>query len=281
MPRVSVLLPVFNAGSFLRPAVQSILDQRFGDFELLVIDDGSTDESLAELQRFAARDERIRLQSRENRGLVATLNEMLAEAQGELIARMDADDIAMPQRFDLQVEYLAKHPKVVCLGGGIELMDDDGRRLHRPPPVRGDKAVQREALQGRIPICHPSSMYRRDAVQRVGGYRADAYPAEDLDLWLRLGEIGQLDNLGTCVLRYRIHAGSISVQQNRHQMRQMRIVCEDAWKRRNITGEFHGSPDLTIATNSMYCKYTVAGLRKHPTARAIVLGSENNDGAYE
>ena len=160
-------------------------------------------------------------------------------------------------------------------------MDDGSRRLHRPPPVRGNDAVQREALQGRIPICHPSSMYRRDAVRRVGGYHADAYPAEDLDLWLRLGEIGQLDNLGACVLRYRIHPRSISVQQNLHQMQQMRVVCESAWKRRNITGEFHGSPALAIAGDSMYCKYTVAGLRKHPTARAIVLGSENNDGTDE
>ncbi len=281
MPRVSVLLPVFNAGAFLRPAVQSILDQRYRDFELLVIDDGSTDDSLAELQSFAARDDRIQLKSRENRGLVATLNEMLADAGSELIARMDADDIAMSHRFDLQVAYLDEHPEVVCLGGGIELMDDNSRRLHRPPPVRGNEAVQREALQGRIPICHPSSMFRRDAVQRVGGYRADAYPAEDLDLWLRLGEIGQLDNLGACVLRYRIHSGSISVQQNRHQMQQMRIVCENAWKRRNIIGEFHGSPALAIAGEAMYCKYTVDGLRKHPTARAIVLGSQSNDGTDE
>lgn len=277
VPSVSVLLPVFNAGRYLRPAVQSILDQRFRDFELIVIDDGSTDESLAELQRFAAADDRIRLRSRENLGLVATLNELLALARGELIARMDADDIALPHRFDLQVDYLLGHPDVVCLGGGIELMDEADRRLHRPPPVRGNDAVQREALQGRIPICHPSAMYRTEAARRVGGYRAETYPAEDLDLWLRLGEVGRLDNLGACVLRYRIHPDSISVQQSRHQMRKMRIVCEDAWKRRNITGEFHGSPALAIAPDSLYCKYTVDGLRRHPTARAIVLGSQSND----
>ena len=274
-PRISVVLPVYNAGKYLCSAVQSVLDQRFTDFELMIVDDGSTDGSLAVLQRFAVADERIRLRARENRGLVATLNEMLADARGELIARMDADDFAFPDRFGLQVEYLNKHPDVVCIGGGVELIDGQDRRLVRPSPVCGNDAVQREALQGRIPICHPSAMYRTEAARRVGGYRQHTYPAEDLDLWLRLGEVGQLDNLAACVLRYRIHRDSISVQQSRRQMRQMRIVCENAWKRRNTQGEFHGSPVLEIAGDSVYCKYTVEGLRSHPTARAIVLGSEN------
>ena len=274
-PRISVALPVCNGGEYLCSAVQSVLDQQFTDFELMIVDDGSTDDSLAVLERFAAGDERIRLRTRENRGLVATLNEMLADSRGELIARMDADDFAFPDRFGLQVAYLDQHPDVVCIGGGVELVDGQGRCLVRPSPVCGNDAVQREALQGRIPICHPSAMYRTEAARCVGGYRQDTYPAEDLDLWLRLGEIGQLDNLAACVLRYRIHRDSISVQQSRRQMRKMRMVCENAWERRNIQGEFHGSPVIAIAGDSVYCKYTVDGLRKHPTARAIVLGSEN------
>jgi len=240
-PTISVLMPVYNAERYVAEAVESILNQTLGDFEFLIIDDGSTDRSLRILQRYAAADARIRLISRTNEGLVATLNELLALAQGELIARMDADDVALPHRFAQQVDFLRREPTVVCVGGAQDKIDEAGRMLiHHEDPLH-DAEIQRMALCGRVPINHPSAMMRREAVLQVGGYDATLYPAEDLDLWLRLGEIGKLANLPETVLKYRQHANSVSEKRQTEQLQHWRLACERAWQRRGITGHFEVS----------------------------------------
>ena len=126
LPKVSVLLPVFNAERYVHAAVSSVLVQTCRDFELIVVDDGSTDASLTILQSLAKSDRRIRLLSRANRGLVATLNEMLGLARGELICRMDADDICRPGRIETQVNYLARHPDCVAVGSRSLFIDPEG-----------------------------------------------------------------------------------------------------------------------------------------------------------
>lgn len=277
-PRVSVLLPVYNAGNFLAETLRSLLTQTFEDFELIAVNDGSTDDSLDILRAAAAGDDRVRVVTRANTGLVVALNEMIDLARGEYCARMDADDIALPHRLERQVAFLDANPEVVCLGGAIELIDERGTPLHRPAPVCGDDAVQREALRGRTPICHPAAMFRAEAVRRVGGYLHDAYPAEDLDLWLRLGEIGGLDNLPETILRYRLHDASISVRKRERQIAKMRLACERAWARRGIRdGLFlghpeHTSPDEPLAQYELAVHTPV----QNPTARAILLAGESN-----
>ena len=236
MIAVSVLLPVYNGERYLREAVRSVLAQSFADFELLLLDDGSTDGSLAIAQGLAERDPRVRVVSRENRGLVATLNELLKLAQGELIARMDADDVCLPDRLQRQVAYLQAHPEVVCLGGDVELIDARGRYLTTLRMLVRDDEIQREAMQGHTTICHPCAMYRRAAIQALGGYRGAFYPTEDLDLWLRLGEQGRLANLRGPVLRYRLHDESISHNNAQMQRSAARRSCEDAWRRRGVEG---------------------------------------------
>src|SRR6476661_6105481 len=126
-PPVSVLMPVYNAGRYVAEAVESILGQTYADFEFLIVDDGSTDRSRAILERYAARDPRIRLVSRPNTGYAAALNELLGLARGELVARMDADDVALPERLLRQVNYLRAHPEVVCVGTAVHLIDGGGR----------------------------------------------------------------------------------------------------------------------------------------------------------
>ena len=228
------MLPVYNGGAFLEAALRSILAQTFRDFECLVIDDGSTDGSGEVAERIAHTDARVRVIRRENRGLVATLNEMLAMARGRLVARMDADDVALPDRFERQVEFMAANPAVVCLGGGQVLMDEVGRRIALVAPPVDDKDVQESALRGHGSICHPTAMIRTSVLQALEGYRTTYYPAEDLDLWLRLGEVGQLANLAEPVLYYRIHAGSISGEAaNGRQRDAARRACAEAWMRRN------------------------------------------------
>ena len=125
-PQISVLMPVYNAERFVAEAVQSILSQTFGDFEFIIIDDGSSDGSLEILRRFERADSRIRLSSRPNTGYTVALNEMLAMASGQFVARMDADDVAMPQRLQKQVDYLCAHPNCVVVGCCS---------CHRPKPI--------------------------------------------------------------------------------------------------------------------------------------------------
>lgn len=240
-PIVSVALSVYNAEPYLAAAIESILNQTFKDFEFIIIDDGSTDDSLKTLQKYAAQDQRIRLTSRENRGIPQTRNEILAQSQGEFIAVMDADDIALPDRLAQQVEFLTQHPNVVCVGGGFEMIDEKGRYLTSLTVPTDDATIQKLALAGHCSICHPTAMIRRTALQQVSGYDEAFRQTLDLDLWLRLGEIGQLANLPQPLLRYRLHAQSVSGQRREQQRQSGRVACERAWQRRGITGHYEAS----------------------------------------
>jgi glycosyltransferase involved in cell wall biosynthesis len=238
VPTLSVLMPVYNAERYVAEAVESILNQTFEDFEFLIIDDGSTDRSLKILQRYAARDARIQLTSRPNQGFVKTMNELLLKARGELLARMDADDVAMPDRFARQVEFLQQHPNVVCVGGAQDWIDAAGRFLLHHPEAEHDAEIQHLALIGHTPINHPSALIRRSPMLQIGGYDESMYPSEDLDVWLKLGEIGALANLHETVLQYRQHDRSISEVKQSEQTQKRRESCERAWKRRGVEGQY-------------------------------------------
>lgn len=237
-PTVSVLMPVYNAERYLAEAVESILAQTFKDFEFIIVDDGSTDASLKILETYAKRDERIRLKSRENIGYAKTLNEMLTQAKGDFIARMDADDIALPERLARQVEFLQRESAVVCVGGLPEVIDEKGRLLTRIKLPRNNDEIQQMILSGQVVLSHPTVMIRRSALLEVGGYDDAMVPAEDLDLWLRLGEVGELANLEDTLLKYRMHTKSVSAQNSSRQYLRAREACERAWRRRGIEGRF-------------------------------------------
>lgn len=231
-------MPVYNGACYLSEAIDSILGQSVADFELIIIDDGSDDSTPDILADYARRDHRIKVISRPRRGLVASLNELLGHARGEFIARMDADDIALPERFALQLEFLAGNPDVVCVGGASMMIDGAGRYLTTLFPPTGDAAIQAAGLAGHTPINHPAAMIRRCVLEKIGGYDKDYDTAEDLDLWLRLGEVGKLANLGVPLLRYRLHDKSISAQAIGRQREALRRACEAAWRRRGISGRF-------------------------------------------
>jgi glycosyltransferase involved in cell wall biosynthesis len=125
-PLISVCMPVYNAERYVSEAIESVLSQTFKDFEFLILDDGSTDGSLAILKGHAERDPRIRLTSRPNKGLAPTLNELMDQARGEFVARMDADDVSLPERLERQADYLRKHPDCVIVGCHALVMDSDG-----------------------------------------------------------------------------------------------------------------------------------------------------------
>jgi GT2 family glycosyltransferase len=210
-PAVSVLMPVYDAGDFLAPALDSILAQTFADFELIAIDDGSRDASAQVLARFAARDPRIRVFAQENRGLVAALNRALELARAPLVARMDADDVARPDRFAKQVAYLQDHPEVAAVSGAMDVIDAGGTYLRTAVFPTSPDAVASELLH-RCCVCHPAVMARTEALRSIGGYRGNARHAEDYDLWLRLAERSAIANLPDVLLAYRLHPQAISAR---------------------------------------------------------------------
>lgn len=232
---ISVLMPVYNAQRYVAGAVESILGQTFGDFELQIIDDGSTDGSLKILKEYAARDSRIRLVSRPNTGYVAALNEMLSSARGEFIARMDADDLSLPERFEKQVGKLRKFPEVGVLGGQIEIIGPTGKVLAARSAPQEHAAIDGNHVSGRGSlISHPAAMMRTELMRSVGGYRPDFWPSEDLDLFLRLGERTQLANLPEVILRYRLHEASTSHGNRRVQREAGRRAVMEARERRGL-----------------------------------------------
>ena len=240
-PVISVLLPVYNAQQYLAEAVQSVLDQTFGDFELLALDDGSTDGSLALLRDFAARDFRVRVLTRENRGLVATLNEMIGLARGRYLARMDADDICLPRRFEQQAAFLDANPDHVVVGGWLEWMNQDGQTIGTIKGPATHEEIDTAHLRGHTSVCHPAAMLRNLGADNPDWYDERFIDAEDLDLWLRLAECGKLANITEVVLRYRIHEQSISEAKGHEQRETMRRACEAAWARRGIAGQFESA----------------------------------------
>ncbi|MCS6814229.1 MAG: glycosyltransferase, partial [Cyanobacteria bacterium] len=157
---------------------------------------------------------------------------------GEFIAVMDSDDVAMPDRLARQVAFLRQHPDVVCVGGANNWIDEAGRLLVTQIEPQGDANIQDWLLKGRTCINHPSAMMRRQAVLHVGGYDESFAQAEDLDLFLKLGELGKLENLPDVVLSYRQHDRSISGAKQRQDIAYRRLACERAWQRRGIAGTF-------------------------------------------
>lgn len=244
MPAISVVLPVFNGGSYLEEAILSIRNQSFKDFEFIIINDGSTDRSLDVIKRHAYEDSRIIVIDRENKGLVATLNEGVGVAKGELIARMDADDFALPDRLSKQYEFMSLNARVVAAGTGYLLIDEDGDPIRIFRPLTDDSDLQQQGLQRCTPICHPTAIFRKNEFLAVGGYREVSMLAEDLDLWLRMGEQGKIGNLSDVLVKYRQHSASLSESKQLQQLAVMHRVVLEAYERRGLSVEGNLSQPL-------------------------------------
>ena len=238
VPRISVLLPVYNAERFLAAALDSVLAQDFTDFELLAHDDGSTDGSWAILQDYAARDPRIRLSQAPNAGLPTVLNRLVAAARAPLLARMDADDLCLPWRFSRQLAYFEADPTLDVLGSFYLLMDAEERPIFVVTMPTDHAAIDDGNLRGMVSINHPTVMMRREAVLAAGGYDPAFAHAEDLDLWLRIGERGRFANMPDAALKYRLHGGSVSGSKRAEQEATCRRACEAAKARRGVSAPF-------------------------------------------
>jgi len=211
-----------------------VLGQTFTDFEFLIIDDGSTDGSLEILREYSRKDPRIKIVTRPNRGLTNTLNEGLSLARGEFLARMDADDVCMPRRFERQLPYLKEYPDCVLVGSRVLLMDPEGLPIREMCLEQNHDEIDAGHLNRQWPVVHPAAMMRMSALKQIGGYRNEFNTLEDLDLFLRLAEVGKLANLPDILLHYRQHFASVTHSREEKQIQIRQAIYDQTRARRGL-----------------------------------------------
>jgi len=203
-PKISVIMSVFNGEKYLREAIDSILSQTFTDFEFIIVNDGSTDNSLSIIKGYS--DRRIRLiDNEQNIGLTKSLNKVIKQARGEYIARQDADDISLPNRFEEQVRHFDQHPEVALLGTSAYRIDEQGRITGRVKV----KEKPGEDLLKRNQFNHGSTMFKRQVVIRLAGYNELFKYCQDYELWLRIAKYYEVRNLPQILYKLRFHQENI------------------------------------------------------------------------
>lgn len=250
LPSVTVLLSVFNGGAHLAEAIASVLAQTHADFELLIIDDGSTDDTPAVLRSFT--DPRIRVVTQPNAGLVAALNRGLGEARHDLVARMDADDVSSPHRLERQTRFLVENPTVAAVGSCFDLIDEAGGRTG-VAHVAADSGYLGRQLYFRNTLAHTSILMRRDAVLEVGAYR-QVGPVEDYDLWTRLAGYYPLVALDDVLVSYRVSPSGISASAGSEQQ-----LCLD-----HVRRGLHGSRPYSAVSPARVVREGSLHRRSHP-----------------
>lgn len=275
-PRISVVLAVFNGERHLDNAVRSVLAQTYTDFELIVVDDGSTDMTPRLLAAWAAADARVRIVRQENRGLTVSLNTGISVAIGTYIARQDADDVSLPERFARQISHLDAHPEVAAVGSSAAVIDRTGATVGGLAAAVGPLAVRRGLLTLRTTPVHGSMMMRRAAVLTVGGYREAFRAGQDYDLWLRLSERGDVDNLPDVLYQWRLDRDSIYTSRRTLQLTCAAIALAFAHERGRHGADSYnefaasgGDPDAFVA------KYRL-GPFVHATSGELLLRGLGN-----
>lgn len=230
MPKISVIMGVYNGAGKLGTAVESIVNQTFTDFEFILCDDGSSDNSVEILEGYAAKDKRIKvLQNPSNLSLAPTLNNCLQAATGEYIARMDDDDISHPERFEKEVAFLDSHPEYAIVGTGRNIYDSDG--IWGNYNGGGERSLL-DIYRGRT-FLHPSTMMRREALLAVGGYTIgpETERSEDFDLWCKLYEKGYRGyNLSDVLIDYYEARESHSKRKYKYRIYEYRL--RKKWRKR-------------------------------------------------
>lgn len=257
-PKISVVMPVYNAGHYVRGAVESILRQTFSDFEFFILDDGSTDDTPEIVNRIS--DERITVVRGRHEGIVGALNHGLQLASAPFVARADADDVSKANRFAMQYEFLVSHPDVGVVSSSYDEIDDRGKYLRtRWMPVE-DQGIRNffPVFSG---LVHPAACYRRNLVLSLGGYSAQAELNEDYELWLRLMPLTKFANISAPLICKRYHTESST---RKHMLKANAKRLEIA--RRYLTG---GLPEMTVkkmgsqkALSLAKCHYYFGTLRE-------------------
>lgn len=258
---LSVIMPAYNAEAYIGQAIESVLQQSFTDFEFIIVNDGSKDNTLNVIKRY--NDPRIKLIDQANKGLIDTLNDSINIASADIIARMDADDICKPNRFQVEYDFLTNNPDHVLVGSVVDIIDKDGNYLMPLYPVgyTHDEIVTN--IDVKCPFNHPSVMFRKDAVIRAGYYPKNALTFEDHLLWKKLANIGKVHNLKDVLLQYRFNPESVTIdekwrgdlfiQLRKKALEQGFVAEEDALKLKEIIS----SQNLSAYKNASY--YALVG----------------------
>lgn len=235
MPRVTVLIPVFNGQSDLPETLDSVLQQTYSDWEIVAIDDGSTDSSYEILTEYGERDRRIHAFAQGNAGITNALNAGIPHVQGEYVARLDCGDLCTPERFETQVTYLDKHLDVVAVGSYAGRFTSQGWPVDvYRPPVKHDDIDQRHIQGAGGGLAHVTAMIRSKILRKVGGYDSDFKYAQDTDLWLRLAEAGRLANIPHVLTHYCVTTRSISSEHRAEQIAFSQEAVRRARERRGL-----------------------------------------------
>lgn len=227
-PRLSVILPVYNAMPYLPDAVESILNQTYREFRLIIVNDGSTDDSGAYLRKLA--DSRIILINQENQGPSGARKAALGHCHTEFVALMDADDFSLPERFRLQIEYLDAHPDVVLVGTQIKFLIGKVLQSALPNPTEHEE-IEARLLEGRASLCNSSLMFRLDATAAIDEY-PDGLIGEDIDFCLSMCEQGRVANLDDALLQYRMHTAQTCLSKSKELAYSYRYAAHRAVIRR-------------------------------------------------
>lgn len=211
LPFFTVLMPAYNAAPFLRQAVDSVLAQTFTDFEFLIINDGSTDETRDMLDSYS--DARIRIYHQENQGVIGALNKGLELAKGRYIARFDADDVCYPQRLQVQHDYLITHPDCVLLGSAADYIDEQGDFIFEWQPVAFVPEALAAAAFHTCPFDHPTVAYPRELALQLGGYPQGAIHFEDHLFWMKFFAAGPTANLPEPLIQHRFNPQSVTIDE--------------------------------------------------------------------
>jgi glycosyltransferase involved in cell wall biosynthesis len=277
-PIISVAMPVFNGDKYLAEAIDSILVQTFSNFEFIIIDDGSTDGSLDILRHYERQDPRIRLIARENKNVAATLNEIILLSRGKWFARMDQDDISLPQRFERQLQWLNMTGADIC-GGWIQLFGTINRRILKHPQT--DDAIKTALLFGSS-FSHPTVMVSLAKIKELM-YDEMKWEAEDYDLWVRAAGAGWvMTNMTEVLLRYRTHPMQISSKNKIAQQQLSNEIRKSYWRHTfevmNLKEEWveeifklRESPPGMVSMNIIDMAFALFLRQSHGESRVIIF----------
>jgi glycosyltransferase involved in cell wall biosynthesis len=260
-PRISVVMPVHNAEKYITEALDSIIQQTFTDFELIVIDDGSTDRSSTIIESYAKKDRRVIVHRQDNCGLILSLNRGCSLARGRYIARMDADDVSLPERFERQLDYLERHPHIGLLGTWIQDIGPNGEQGPVWPLPTTPALIPWFLMFGNC-IAHPSVMGSRELIQSLD-YRTEATHVEDYDLWCRMSAVSGLANLPEVLVKYRVLNQSVSSRnlsvQKDQAAKLQRAVMAKLLNADDVAVQVM-TKDLLLKLYSAYCqKHSLSG----------------------
>jgi glycosyltransferase involved in cell wall biosynthesis len=238
-PLVSVILPCYNAENFVEASVRSIMDQTYSNLEIILIDDSSSDKTLYILQSLGKLDPRIKIfHNEKNEGLVASLNKGIANAKGKYIARMDADDIALANRIEKQVNFMEVNNDVAVCGSNYLVIDDKNKQVGKIEFPLENAVIKTELLFTNA-FGHPTTIIKKEALEKCGYYEEGMVPAEDYELWIRISKHYEVANIYDKLLKYRVHENNLTITKKENQIHVFRKIM-------NKHGDVFGNAETFI-----------------------------------